>query len=68
MNRIFQVDICNDLSGNILSIRVTAFLIYNKEHFTYSWFFRESVEDHILVAKSMMTELDIIRKIREDIT
>ena len=40
----------------------------NVENFAYSWFFRDSVEDQILVAKSMMTKLERRRKIREEIT
>ena len=40
----------------------------NEENLSYSWFFRDSVEDQILVAKSMLTKLDNRRKIREGIT
>ena len=40
----------------------------NEENLSYSWFFRDSVEDQILVAKSMLTKLDNRRKIREEIT
>ena len=40
----------------------------NEENLSYSWFFRDSVEDQILVAKSMLTKLEKRRKIREEIT
>ena len=56
----------NDKSGEeILNCKTFG---QNEENFTYSWFFRDSVEDQSLVAKSMMTMLDIRRKIREEIT
>ena len=40
----------------------------NEENVSYSWFFRDCVKDQILVAKLMMTKLDMRRKIREEIT
>ena len=56
----------NDESGEeILNCKTVG---QSEENFTYSWFFRDSVEDQSLVAKSMMTMLDIRRKIREEIT
>ena len=48
----------NDKSGDEILICKT--FGENEENFSYSWFFRDSVEDQILVAKSMMeNELNI---------